>query len=204
MFKGKADNPQTIHGNYNQQAGGDITNNHIIYEAPEQILTRLPSLMSAAALRLAATIQNTPPPPPQTPHPYSINQKIEYNSVRAYRKWIDDYGIYGFAVEAAYNGVDATIPGSRTKILRHIWTKYTDIRTDLVFKHIDSIKSQEDEILIIRKSADSIIHEVRQIVAQEIKSSPEQGLVVEDVNFSANAITCHAFIHCHILDRPPS
>ena len=204
MFKDKIDTHQEIQGNNNQQAQGNINNNFHIHSASERLLTRLPSLMSAAALRLAATIQSTPPPPTKTPYPYAINQKIEYNAVRGYRKWIDDYGTYGYAVDAAYNAVDECTPGAKTRILRNIWTKYTDIRAQLIQNHIKPIATQADEILIIQKHADNIIHIVSQKILHEIEHSPEQGLFVEDLNFSANAITCHAFINCHILDRPPS
>ncbi|GEN12318.1 hypothetical protein MFU01_73550 [Myxococcus fulvus] len=202
MFKGPREGSQDIRGDNNQQAQGDITN-LAVYMLPENLPARLPSLMSAAALRLSAGISATPPPPAQLPHPYSIQQKIEYNAVRAYRSWIDDYGVYGFAVDAAYNEVDAHTPGARTKILRHIWTKYTNIRAELLLNNGKNSSRPADEIATIRAHADRIIHNIRDTVSREIVNSPEKGLIVEDVDFSANAITCHAFINCKILDRPP-
>ncbi|MBZ4415275.1 hypothetical protein [Myxococcus sp. RHSTA-1-4] len=215
MFKGISDasqgirgdhnQQQSIRGDNNQQAAGDVVNKTVNHNEtinllvmPEQSLVRLPSQMAAAAVRLSMAIDASPEPSPHDFRTYDIEQKLSYNSVEAYRAWIDDYGAYGYAVDAAYDALDEQSPGARSKILRHIRAKYVRVRTELA-----SLAPRGTGVMeIVRENSDKILELVSREIGSEIRDSPVPGMFVEDVEFPANAITCHAFINCKILERP--
>ncbi|NVJ04934.1 hypothetical protein HUW63_06715 [Myxococcus sp. AM001] len=209
MFKKTGDSPQDIRGDHNQlqsirgdnnqQAARDVVNKTInLLVMPEQSLVRLPSQMAIAAVRLSAAIEVIPDATLYDFRSYGIEQKLSYNSVDVYRAWIDDYGVYGYAVDAAYDALDEQGPGTRAKILRHIRAKYVRIRTELASQFPGGTGIME----VIRGNSDKFLELVSREIGSEIRDSPAPGMVVEDVEFPANAITCHAFINCKILERP--
>lgn len=205
-IRGDHNQQQSIRGDNNQQVAGDVVNktvnhNESIFNLlvmPEQSLLRLPSQMAIAAVRLSAAIDVILESPTCDFRTYDIEQKITYNSVDAYRAWIDDYGAYGYAVDAAYDALDEQNPGTRAKILRHIRAKYLRIRTELTIHAPKGTGLME----VVRNNSDKVLKLVSCEISSEIRNSPAPGMVLEDVEFSADAIACHAFINCKILERP--
>src|SRR5450759_5403331 len=148
MTRDIADEPrQLIDGDGNQQAGRDILNLH----SGGAILTRLPSLLAD----IVPLLSRSSDPVGDQPLTYEVTAKIEHNSLRAYRDWIEGYSSYGHIVDSAYNELDAAQPGARHKILRQFKARYDVVKAEVV-----GSSSETEPLTAIRASADKILRRI--------------------------------------------
>jgi hypothetical protein len=79
--------------------------------------------------------------------PPLIDDKIEYNDVKAYLGLIQDYGLYGKKLDSIYKTLEQEKPGRKSMILRNI--------ADL-YKLEKGILTNNNDIQVIRSNADLI------------------------------------------------
>jgi hypothetical protein len=180
---------QLIDGDSNQQAGRDILN---VYSGGA-ILTRLPSLLAD----IVPLLSRSADPVDDQPLSYEVTAKIEHNSLRAYRDWIEGYSSYGHIVDNAYEELDAAQPGARHKILRQFKARYDVVKAEVI-----EASSEPDPLSAIRASADKILRRIYDQVEAEIRQSGSKVVNSQDVEPCAIMLVCHAFISCKILERP--
>jgi hypothetical protein len=205
---------QTIRGERNQAAGRDMAGRDL-YEVqgdlnfgptyqvnpgtPRQI--QLPSLLAQVVPVLADTAfrakqgGNTDP---NRHKEYTIQNKITYNNIQAFKRHIDEYAQYGAVVDRVYRDYDADRPLTTIRLMEYFKGLYIDERARLL---MDTVPG-EDEHEIIRNNADGILRKISDSVTRTITESGIQ-IATEDLTYVTKIVICHAFIDCKILEKPP-
>lgn len=187
---------QKIKGDGNVQAGGDIVFNF------ESMGKKLPALMATVLPKLYEAIEAMESKKtPRAYDEYKIDCKIEHNNLKKYKTLVEQYGIYGAAVESVYDVLDAEKVGAKNKILRHFKLQYDIAKSDMV-KSLDDATDKEI-IRTIREKSDDIMDKVLNTGKDElINSSNLPDVTRGELDLCMVVMVCHAFIECKILEAP--
>lgn len=130
---------------------------------------------------------------------YNIEDKIEYNNIHSFKEILEEYGQYGYKIDALYEEYDNNFPGCTKSIFQYFRTKYLLKKEKLI--------SQEPEntpITVIKKNADNILRDILMQFIEEIKAVREVEINLEALESCALCVVCHALINCKILEKPPN
>lgn len=166
------DRRQEIHGDGNVQIGGDL--NVTIPTAARakplnllRVIRKLDEIVDADARRAFG-------------NPSEVQDKLTFNGVTRYRKFIEHYGTYGHAVEGAYAAINNTEPRVAERVTRFIRSLYNDLEEAVPPLSSDEILGQLIHTLYTR------LGEVPDVAAEEIEPS-------------CRMLVAHAFISCTVL-----
>lgn len=166
-------------GDGNVQVGGDLHVTCDMAPAPAQ-----QAVYIAAVIRqLMETIEPPPRPHPKNLEPYQIDEKLNFNHVRRYRRLIEESSTEFHSVDGAYDALAATSYPSRLVVQRYLRSRYLNIRAE-------TPEATSDVIL--------------QTLIAEIKSKVEtvRGVPAEWVSPCCDQIVAHAFVECTVLEDP--
>lgn len=189
---------QSINGDNNFQAGGDLTLN-------VSIINKLPSLLAEVVPKLNDLIDQGKfgTCDISSREAYSIEDKINHNKLVAYKHWVDEYGEWGAAVDEAYDELDNSSPNAKAKIFRSFKGLYAHLKGEALAANA-LLKNSLSQIEVIREHADDIIAKVAQNIRVELSQAENSKISAQDLYPVSIALTCHAFINCKILERPLS
>lgn len=167
-----ADRRQELHGDGNVQVAGDmnVTIAAVTRAQPSNLLLvirKLDEIVDAEARRAFGT-------------PSEVEEKLTFNGVTRYRKFIEHYGTYGHAVEGAYTALNNTDPKVTGRVTRFIRALYDDL--------------DEAEPPL---SSDEILRELIDTLRTRVGEIP--GLAAEEIEPSCRMLVAHAFISCTVL-----
>lgn len=155
-----------------------------------------PALLSKV-LEILSEIADEGNPASSFPNPYEVDTKIKYNNVIKHKRQIQEYAIYAYYVEKAYETVEHIKPRTKTRILRYISLQYTKVLDNLL------LGEENDAIIVIRDNSDYIIDSILKTLTESVLNSPSAAdLHAEDIEPTLLMIVCKAFIDCKILEEP--
>ncbi|HHF7348579.1 TPA: ABC-three component system protein [Legionella feeleii] len=130
--------------------------------------------------------------------PYDISNKIEYNNVKAFKEILNEYGQYGNKIDGLYQEFDNNSPGFIKSISRYFKSKY------LIVKAQFQIELPDLTIIeVIQKNSDKILRTILDEFINDLKSSKDLTINIEELQTCALCVICHALINCKILEKPP-
>lgn len=156
------------------------------------------SLLATVVPTLVPLVRATEEEPDDT-EAYKIEEKIAYNRITTCKRLLATYGIYGPQIDKIYEVFDNTDPGFTKSILKYFHTKYL-----LKLQELHKKDSSKEPLEIAQANADDILISIYEKVRDEIKVAKNFRANVEDIEICALALTCHAFIECKILEKPPT
>lgn len=184
---------QSINGDGNNQAGGDLTiNNHFRVEN----ISKRPSQIAKVVAILSTKMDQSIPRAFSSITQYDIEDKISHNNLKKYKSVIDRYGFYGGFIETICKELDADKPNSKSRMFEYIKSEYIKERDQLLQKGGDSMA-------IIRDNSDKIIDSIYSSLKNLVEGCTELSYVdEEDVRVGLLSLIAVAFIECNILERP--
>ena len=125
---------------------------------------------------------------------FSIENKIEFNSIIRNKTLIDEYKIYYTKIASLYAELELHGSFKKENLLRNIRTIYLKVKGNYV-------GTSDDPIALIQENADNIYEDVEEILLKSCESY--QSLCKEDLSFGVSIIMVDAFMRCKILEEPP-
>lgn len=129
---------------------------------------------------------------------FGIDEKIEYNCVNTFREILDEYGQYGGQIDALYDEYDNNKPGFKKAVFKYFKNKYL-----LKKEKLRSADPKADPMSVIKANSDEILRDISEQFRADLKTANNLKLSIEELDTCVLAITCHAFIQCKILEKPP-
>jgi len=123
---------------------------------------------------------------------FEINKKIEYNSVKEYKYFIEEYSKYYGKLNSLYSELERQGSFKKEKLLKVIRNLYLRIKGEIV-------GGKENEFELIQQNADRILKNVEEKLWELIdkKQSNE-----DDIFIAIPIILVDAFMRCKILEEP--
>ncbi len=125
--------------------------------------------------------------------PFEIKDKIAYNLIKRNRDLIKEYSIFYSKINSLYNELERQGPFKKENLLRTIKLLYVKSKGTY-------LKTNDDQINLIRSNADNIIEDVENKLLQLVEKD-KQGFI-EDISFGISIIMVDAFMRCKILEEP--
>lgn len=180
---------QKIKGNHNQQFNAD----NMTFSS-----SNISTSLSVLLPRMAIILLNEDQVDDNDTSPYRPEDKIIYNNVLAFKPIIDEYGTYSTQIDILYEQFEDEQPLFKKKIFKYFRTKY------ILKKQMLMINNKPlTEIEIIRNNSDEILRSVFEEFKTDLLKANNLTIMVEDLDYCALALTCHAFFNCKILEKPP-
>lgn len=175
----------------------DISENNFYVGLPSALAD-----ISGSLLQLVRDGKKDGPKPWDT-NPYSIEDKINHNCIEAHLDIIEQYGEWSPALESLYDTMDETEPGFKSEILSSFQDRYAMVRAAIFTESQLPKKTAAEKLIIIQQNADEIIRRVSTELKDELLKVGGANLRVENLTKVCLIATCHAFLSCKILEKPP-
>jgi hypothetical protein len=125
--------------------------------------------------------------------PFSIEEKISYNSVIRNKFLIEEYKVFYSKINALYDELEKQGNFKKESLLRYIRNLYLTEKGKY-------IKGRSDIQEAIKENSDNIIEDIQNILSSRIIK--EGGIYSEDIEFGLTIIMVDAFMRCKILEEP--
>jgi hypothetical protein len=139
------------------------------------------------------SLENAPIVDTQSLVPFSIDEKIAYNSITRNKFLIDEYKVYYSKINALYTELEKQGSFRKEDLLRYIRQSYLAIKG----KYVGDSKNVDE---IIRENSDNIIEEMQNVLVQSIIK--DETTYQENIEFGIAVVMVDAFIRCKILEEP--
>jgi hypothetical protein len=160
-----------------KQAGRDLVDNSTIYElSPIKNASSIERVLQSIS-SFTATIQ---PEKPDTAD-YTIEDKIDHNRLKKYKKFFDDYMDYYSVVREKISLFEEQDLAFEIKLISHIKNKYM-----LHFKP--------------NQVSDDLVEKIILDIESELKN--HSSLELEDIS-SIHYVVFYVFSRCKIFEKPP-
>jgi len=143
-------------------------------------------------------------PKPWDTNPYSIDDKINYNCIEAHREIIEQFGEWSPALESLYDTIDEAEPGFKSEILSSFQDRYAMVRAAIFTESPLPKKTAAEKLIILQQNADEIIRRVSAELRDDLSRVGNANLRLENLTKVCLIATCHAFLNCKILEKPPT
>jgi hypothetical protein len=167
--------------------------------------TGLPSALASISAGLLKVIRedNKAGPKPWEANPYSIEEKISHNCIVAHLEIIQEYGEWSPALESLYDTMDDVESGVKSEILGSFQDRYAKVKATILTESTLPKTTAPERLDIIRKNADEIIKRVSDQLREDLMRVNGTSLRIESLDKVCLIATCHAFLSCKILEKPP-
>ncbi len=126
-------------------------------------------------------------------HPFDIDKKIEFNSLKRNRPLIEEYAPYFTKINGLYKEMEKEGSFKKEKLLRVIRQVYLDVLKEFT-------GSGKDRRTVVQNNGDAIFESVQEAVYQKVGVG--HSVEIDDFDIAAPIIMVDAFMRCKILENP--